>query len=378
MPPTSSSLRLVRHLIRPARGGAAGVVVVFAFLLFIASKAGLAGLPLGLILTSWFFKYAYILLDHSARGVDEPPTLDMEMVNPFNEQRPLGQVLILVLIYFCVNWTQSHLGTPASVGVAAVLLFFLPASAGILGLESHLLKAANPIAWIHMIRGLGSLYALLLLIIAGYAGAVWLLWRMDLWMPLETALEMFSILSVFSFLGGAIYERRHELGIETWISPERTEEREQKQELRQSETVVMEAYGLMRAGSHVKSWQMLVDWLAGRGSTPEDYAWLSSRVAGWDDSRYITRLSEDRVARLLTLKRSGEALDVVAERLRVDPKFRPKAAADTFAIAEMAAHGGGKPRVARALLSDFAARFPGDAHAAAAGSLARQWGSDTP
>jgi hypothetical protein len=378
MPPTSSSLRLVRHLIRPARGGAAGVVIVFAFLLFIASKAGLAGLPLGLILTSWFFKYAYILLDHSARGMDEPPTLDMEMVNPFNEQRPLGQVLILVLIYFLVNWTQTHLGTPASVSLAAVLLFFLPASAGILGLESHLLKAANPLAWIHMIRGLGSLYALLLLIIAGYAGTVWLLWRVDLWMPLETVLEMFSILSVFSFLGGAIYERRHELGIDTWVSPERTEEREKKQEMRQSETVVMEAYGLMRVGSHVKSWQVLVDWLAGRGSTPEDYAWLSSRVAGWDDPRYITRLSEDRVARLLTLKRSGEALDVVSERLMVDPKFRPRAAADTFAIAEMAARGGGKLKVARALLSDFTARFPADAHAAAAVTLARQWGSGAP
>jgi hypothetical protein len=378
MPPPSTSLRLFRHLIRPARGGAAGVVVVFAFLLFMASKAGLAGLPLGLILTSWFFKYAYILLDHSARGMDEPPTLDMEMVNPFNEQRPLGQVLILVLIYFVVNWTQSHLGTPASVCVAAIFLFFLPASAGILGLESHLLKAANPVAWIHMIRGLGSLYALLLLIIAGYIGAVWFLWRLNLWLPLETALEMFSILSVFSFLGGAIYERRHELGIDTWVSPERTEQRDKKRELRQSETTVMEAYGLMRAGSHVKSWQMLVDWLTGRGATPEDYAWLSGRVAGWDDPRYLTRLSEDRVARLLTLKRSGEALDVVAERLTVDPKFRPKSAADTFAIAELAARGGGKPKVARTLLSDFATRFPADAHAAAAASLTREWGSDTP
>jgi hypothetical protein len=37
-------------MLRPARGGAAGVVVVFAILLTIAAKAGLLGIPLALIL----------------------------------------------------------------------------------------------------------------------------------------------------------------------------------------------------------------------------------------------------------------------------------------------------------------------------------------
>jgi hypothetical protein len=32
---------------------------------------------------------------------------------------------------------------------------------------------------------------------------------------------MFCILSIFSVLGGALYERRHELELETWVSPER-------------------------------------------------------------------------------------------------------------------------------------------------------------
>jgi hypothetical protein len=171
---------------------------------------------------------------------------------------------------------------------------------------------------------------------------------------------MFAILSIFSFLGGVIYERRHELGIETWASPERTAELKSKEEWRGHEKLVMDAYGLMRAGSHVKAWEALFDWLKSRGFSPEDYRWLCERTVQWDDPRYITRLTEDHVARLLVLKRTGEALDAVAQRLKLDPNFRPKSAADTLSVAQLAARGGGAPRMARILLSDFAARFPGD------------------
>jgi hypothetical protein len=124
--------------------------------------------------------------------------------------------------------------------------------------------------------------------------------------------------------------------------------------------VVLDAYGLMRANSHVKAWQVLTDWLESRGRSPDDYRRLCERTAAWDDPRYVTRLTEDWVARLLILKRTGDALDVVTERLSVDPNFRPKSAADTLNIAQLAARGGGNPRIARILLADFAVRFAGD------------------
>jgi hypothetical protein len=76
------------------------------------------------------------------------------------------------------------------------------------------------------------------------------------------------------------------------------------------------------------------------------------------------------------LKQTGEALDVVARRLSQDSRFRPKSAADTLKIAQLAARGGGAPQVARTLLADFAARFAGSPHVAAAEALARHLGSD--
>ena len=375
MQTNSVYINLIHYLVRPARGGAAGVVIVFALLLFIAGKAGLIGIPLALLVVSWFFKYAYILFDHTVRGFDEPPTLDIQMVNPVDEQRPLAQVVILGLIYVAVKLLQSYSGLTAAIAAAVVFAFFLPASVAILGLESNILKAAYPVEWIRLVRGLGALYGAVFFIIALYVLALGLLGRLDLWTPLEIAACMFAILSVFSFLGGVLYERRDELGLETWVSPERTEAKNQRQALRQDETLVLQAYGLMRAGSHLKSWQVLLDWLKSKGNDPDDYRWLCARAASWDDPRYITRLTQELVDRLLTLKRTGEALDVVAKRLSVDSGFRPKSAADTLSIARLAARGGGAPRVARALLSDFAARFAGDPRVAEANTLAHQLGA---
>jgi hypothetical protein len=366
--------KILRHLIRPARGGAAGVLIVFAVLLSIAAKAGLVGIPMALILTSWFFKYAYILFDHSVRGFDEPPTLDIQMLNPLDEQRPLAQVAILGLIYIAVRFAQDRLGLTLGWGLAVMATMFLPASVAVLGLERNIFKAAYPVAWVRMVLGLGPMYALVLAIIGGYALLIVLVGRWELWLPVQIAIFMFCVLSAFSVLGGALYERRHELGLETWVSPERTQERLQAQELRQSEKEVTEAYGQMRAGSHTQAWQLLQTWLTARGNAPDDYRWLCERVATWDDPRYVTRLTEDYVDRLLTLKRTGEALDVVARRLSQDPSFRPKSAAATLQIARMAAAGGGAPRVARILLGDFPARFAGDPSVAAATALARHLG----
>jgi hypothetical protein len=364
-------LKIIQHLIRPVRGGAAGVLLVFPLLLYIAAIGGLIGIPLAVIATSWFFKYAYILFDHTVRGFDEPPTLDIQMLNPLDEQRPLAQVVIVGLIYVAVKFAQQSMGSTVAIIVAVLAAILLPASVAILGLERNILKAAYPVAWVRMILGLGPLYALVLSIIAGYSLLIVLLARWELWLPVQIAILMFCILSVFSVLGGALYERRHELGLETWASPERTEELERKRELRRSENEVTEAYGQMRVGSHTQAWQRLQTWLTVRSHAPEDYRWLCGHVASWGDPRYLTRLTEDYVDRLLQLKRNGEALDVVARRLADDPSFRPKSAAATLLIARLAVAGGGTPRVARMLLADFSTRFAGDPCVGAAAALAR-------
>jgi hypothetical protein len=109
---------------------------------------------------------------------------------------------------------------------------------------------------------------------------------------------------VFSVLGGALYKRRHELGLETWVSPERAQGILRKQELLQSQHELTAASVQVRAGSHTQGWQRLQAWLPTRGHDPDDYRSLCERLA-------------------------------------------------------------------RALLADFSARYPGDPQVAAAAALAR-------
>ncbi|MDP9014089.1 MAG: hypothetical protein M3O41_15810, partial [Pseudomonadota bacterium] len=364
----------LHHLIRPARGGAVAVVGVFALLLWLASYAGFLGIPLAFILASWFFKYAYILFDHVVRGVDEPPTLDISMMNPIDEQRPLAQLAILLVLGAGISLAAITLSLTLAKVLAVLAILVLPASVAILGLESSVLKAVSPVALARMIAGLGTLYAAIFAIIMGAALIVGLLGKVGLWMPVQFAVTMFAILSLFSTLGGALYERRHELGLEAWHSPERTAAKEEQIDRKQSDSIVTDAYGQVRVGAHTKAWAMLQAWLDTRDHAPEDYRWLIERVSSWPDPRYATRLTEKYVGRLLELKRSGEALDAVVQRLRVDKDFRPKSAVATLTLARLAAHGGGAAGVARILLSDFGKRFAGDPLVTPADALARHLG----
>jgi len=362
---------LLRYLLRPARGGAALVLLVFAPLALIAKIGGLLGLPLALLLASSFFKYAYILFDSTVRGVEETPALDIQMLHPFNEYRPLLQLAILAAPAGAAMVARDFIAPAAGAGIAITALVLLPASVGVLGLEGNPLTALNPLAWLRLIRGLGLWYPVLLGLIGAYGLALDAIWQWQPWLIAQLLAAMFAILSLFCVLAGALYERRHELGLDAWHSPERRQARERQAELRRSQQVIDAAYHQMRVGAHTDAWAILQDWLAARGSNPEDYRWVCERLAAWSDARYATRMHQETIDRLLVLRRNGQALDLLAARLRVDPEFRPKSAASTFALAGIAASGGAKP-IARRLLGDFAQRFAGDPAIAAASRLAQQ------
>jgi hypothetical protein len=368
----AQKLPVILHLLRPARGGAAAVVVVFAVGLSFAAKAGYLGWPLGFLLLSGFFKYAYVLFDHTHRGFDEPPALDMDMMNPVNDQRPIVQVLILGLIFAVVKLVQAELNNTVASVLAAAFLLLLPASVAELGLETNVLKAVSPAALARLSVGLGPWYLIVLGVIGAYAAVFWLLSRTALWLPVEVTLGMFAVLSIFSVLGGALYERRDQVGLEVWHSPEIQAERLNRAALREADRTIDAAYEQARLGAHAKAWQILQDWLAERGNQPADYHWVSERVAPWDE-RYAARIAQEYVDRLLLLQRNGEALDMVGQRLRISPGFRPKSAASTLKVAQIASRGGA-PAIARALLGDFAERFAGSAYVDAAADLARHLG----
>jgi hypothetical protein len=150
-----------------------------------------------------------------------------------------------------------------------------------------------------------------------------------------------------------------------------------KIEMDDDNAVLLDAHGSMRCGNPARSWRLLSEWLRSRGDQPEDYGWLSARIFSWEDGRVMSRLTEARVARLLALRRSTEVLNVVAQRLAVDPRFRPSSAADTLSLAQIASRGGA-PRISRTLLSDFSIRFAGDPRVSVSEALKRRLTQQAP
>ena len=163
------------------------MLIVFAFLLFIAAKAGFMGLPMAFIVTSWFFKYAYILFDHTVRGFDEPPTLDIQMVNPFNEQRPLAQVVILGLIYVAVDFATLRMGRwrPPSIAVASLLLCRPPSRcSGLEEISSRLPTPSPGCAWSGVSGPCTSSFSDHRRLRITYS----VMCRWELWLPVEIAI----------------------------------------------------------------------------------------------------------------------------------------------------------------------------------------------
>jgi hypothetical protein len=61
----------------------------------------------------------------------------------------------------------------------------------------------------------------------------------------------------------------------------------------------------------------------------------------------------------LAKRSTGDALDLVRERLRKNARFRPASSADLLTLVQLARSGGDRA-TARLLLQDFSTLYPGD------------------
>jgi len=141
----------------------------------------------------------------------------------------------------------------------------------------------------------------------GYSLLIVLLQRWELWLPVQISIYLFCILSIFSFLAGATYERATNLARPMGVA-ERTAALLHKQDLHRSEAEVTAAYGLT---APVPTFGLgNVAGLVGEARSRARRLPLALRARRpWDDPRYVTRLTQEHVDRLLLLKRAGEALD---------------------------------------------------------------------
>ena len=338
-------MRLLRHALRPARPVALLLIATLTLLLSLASFAGFLGWPLAIIVLSWLFKYAYVLLDLSAEGIAEPPVLSAEMVNPV-EQRPLMQLAICGAGFGLAWW----IGGAPGYAIGAAFLVLLPATAAVLGVTGSAIEALNPLTLARVIRGLGSAYLVLLAATITFAAAIYGLEHLPVWGAVKTAAAQWLLLSLFSLIGGAIYERRHALGHEPQVSPERTAEREERDRVRRREHMLDDAYVPARIHEPQHVVEPLRHWLdaAGCAQLETDARAFLARAANWNDPDVYALVARLVIARVIAVRKFALALELFEAARCVAPDFAMADPADLQVLIQLA-RATGRARLAERL-----------------------------
>ena len=362
-----SPAKFLHYLMLPARPTALLFIAVLTLGFALCSAAGWFGLPVLVILLSWLFKYAYVLLEHVAHGAREPPVLAIEMVNPASELRPWVQLAIVTVCYLGLRALSGIIGAAPTLVIEGVALAALPASIAALGVGDAYWQAINPLALWQIMRTLALTYVAIIgvVLIYGYGIAALAVYAL---LPgwLLNALGIFAWLSLFSLLGGSLFEERAALGHEAMHAPEHAERRAQWHLDRERARFVDGVFAQARSGNLAGAWQSTERELATRDNGFDTYDWLLERFSRLEDQRLASRLAQDYIARALG-RDNGRVIQILRERLALDGQFHPRSAAETLRAATLARLAGDRAS-AQSLLAGFAQYFadaPADVQAAA-------------
>jgi hypothetical protein len=372
----------LRYLLVPLQAAALVLIVTFSLLLLLAAHGGLLGLPLALLVISWFFKYGFALLDQVADGVNEPPVLAYEMLNPVNESRPLGLLLVVIAGYAASEMLQPLIGSEAVTALRLMGLLLIPAMI-MTQAASGFVQSLNPRVLMEIVRRVPDSYALIWAVLAG----AWGLARMLVtWLPsaelpfsipiplpeaVRIAVLMYAWLASFAMLGGVLHVRRLELGFEPAHSPEREAEKADRERQREIGHLIDRVFAEWRGGAYGNAWRTIERHLSASARPSDDLRDLFQRVAQWPDESLAGRLAQELIAHLLASRRTGDALNIARMQLQRDAGFKPLDSGDTIRLIELARAAGDR-RTARALLSGFAERYEDDMARRIAGRLERQ------
>ncbi|HYM33951.1 MAG TPA: hypothetical protein VET48_01075, partial [Steroidobacteraceae bacterium] len=291
---------LIKYLRVPLHSTSLILIVSFAVLIMIGRAAGLFGIPMFVIITSWFFKYSFVVLDHVIDGKHEPPVLSPEMVNPV-EQRPFGLLLLILGIYVVTMQLEVWWGERPVQVLRIVLLCFVPAMVAAMSIGGRFLEALNPVGVFGIIARIPFAYTILLVTIGAlWFVPIWLLgiargylsglWTAQSLLPGFTAyavgvtgatsgvlglmLLMYLWLAMCACIGGIVYEHRNELEYDAAHSPERTEAREQASIERERDKLMDPIFAQVRGGAFANAGTSVRKLIDNSPHPLDEFRWL--------------------------------------------------------------------------------------------------------
>jgi hypothetical protein len=346
------------------------VIIIFSALLWIAIKAGLLGIWLGVLLLAGVFNYGFVLLERASIKA-EPPALAVELMNPVRS----GSTLMLLGICGCfvlVYYSALSVSGWLAAVVCLIGSGLIPGMIAAQGLSGSAFQALNFPSILRLLVQMPTDYAQLVIIFAVASGACALALNAQLPLILCIALMIYSWLSVFSAVGCALREYREDIGFDNaFAEDEVVAQTDTRNHDRWRAHLLDRIYAQWRGGSQRNAMQTATSETESSSDPLGELRWLYQQASQWPDKRLAEQLSLPLIKQLLDARHTGEALDIARAQLRINTGFRPQQGEDAIRLARLARDAGDRP-TARALLADFADMYPRDPAHTTAELLYRQ------
>jgi hypothetical protein len=274
--------------------------------------------------------------------------------------------LLTIGLFYSSNAAGYWIGKPGALVLMIAVAAILPAIVAVQGATGMVVQSLNPRRVFGLIWRLRGDYVLIL----GFIALVGLFFEVVLEssfgdalpLVLRIALLMYAWLAVFSLIGGVLFERRFDIGLDDVNTPEHLDSGDDDDDApdeRARDKEIDRIYAEWRGGAHANAWKTVLALVSQSKDEIAELRWLYQRASQWPDGRLAERLARELLPRLLAKRSTGEALDLVREQLRKNAQFRPAGSADLLALVHLSRAAGDRA-TARLLLQDFSKLYPGD------------------
>ncbi len=278
----------------------------------------------GLLLLACITRYGFLIIEYSAEGRFQPPTLK----ETFAESgfSVLVQQIVVQLVFAGFTVLVAFLNSEFfNVLANAVVIFILPASMMILATEKTIAAAISPTSIAHLIRSVGWSYLLLyafLFLLLGAESALFEVFAAEIsaqfFVPVFVAVTLYFLMVGYHLMGYVLFQYQAEIGYVAEDQQARDRRR------RTIDPVDAKAEILVKEGRYQQAADTLTKHLLANPNSVRHHEKLSRLLLAMHDhqqalahgQRFMTLLNElGDDSRLYFLFGSYEALD---------PEFRPE------------------------------------------------------
>lgn len=319
---------------------------------------------LRIILWIIFLKYAFVIMERTAKGqFDEPNGMNGDEGDASQVMRQFGMIVIMALLFILFFYLFGNIGY----GLGWLMMNLLtPAGIMIIAVTRSLGEALNPARILFYIKTIGSPYLALCFALLSVTGSgEWLQHflnaHMASWLavPLLIFVEFYFTLITYHMMGYVIYQYHEGLGVETEISFEQAEAKLSPGKA--ADPVLAKLSSMIANGQQEEAIDLLREELRFRWENNDLHERYQKLLGAAGKQKSALHHAREFINKLTTEKRFFQALDLCEQSLKMDPEFQLQDSNQVHELAS-AARMGNRQQLALDLMRRFDRRYPEHPH----------------